>query len=87
MTILLAVLLVLAMFFIAPFLSFGLGWLAGWFIKITIGGFIVKGFDLVGIHIPLESLPLFFAVLNVIAMFFKGISDSAVETIKGIKKK
>ena len=76
MTILLAVLLVILIFFISPFVSFGLGWLVGWFIKITIGSLIVKGFNLVGIHIPIESLPLFFGVLNVIASFFKTLPES-----------
>lgn len=82
MIILVSILLLIAMFFIMPFLAFGGGWLLGWLIKITIGGFIVQGFELVGLHIPLESLPLFFAVLNVVAMFFHSFTGNTLNNKK-----
>lgn len=75
MTILLTIILLTILFFIYPFITFGLGWLLGWVIKITIGGLIVNGFNLVGLHIPLESLPLFFGVLSVVAGFFRNFSE------------
>ena len=56
--------------FVAPFLNFLGGWISGWLIKITIGNMIVSGLSLIGIHIPIESFPLFFGTLNVIAGFF-----------------
>lgn len=82
MIILVSILLLIAMFFIMPFLAFGGGWLLGQLIKITIGGFIVQGFELVGLHIPLESLPLFFAVLNVVAMFFHSVPSNTFNNKK-----
>ena len=53
-----------------PFICFGGGWLIGQLIRLTIGGFIVDGFALVGLNISRESLPLFFGTLSVIASFF-----------------
>ena len=65
-----AVILIIA-FFISPFLHFLGGWIAGWLIKVTIGGFIINGLAIVGLQIPIESLPLFFGTLAVVASFFK----------------
>ncbi len=71
MDLLVAILIVVGAFFIFPFISFMGGWFLGWLIKITIGGSIVNGLALVGLQIPLESLPLFFGTLAVISSFFK----------------
>lgn len=63
-------------FFITPFISFAMGFLVGLIIKITIGANIVAGLGLVGLNIPLNSLPLFFATLTVIASFFNPTPSS-----------
>ena len=63
-------------FFITPFISFAMGFLVGLIIKITIGANIVAGLGLVGLNIPLDSLPLFFATLTVIASFFNTTPSS-----------
>lgn len=81
MMIFITILLVIAAIFIVPILAFGCGWVIGLFIKITIGSFIVEGLKLVGINIPLDSLPLFFAVLNTIAMFFHSYTSAGTSNL------
>ncbi len=54
-----------------PFLYFIGGWVSGLIIKIIIGSSIVKGLSLIGLHLSLNHLPLFFGTLNVIASFFQ----------------
>ena len=65
------ILLIILAFFLAPILSFGIGFLAGLIIKITIGTSIVSGLNLIGLNISLNDLPLFFGTLSIIGDFFK----------------
>ena len=69
-------LLVLAIF-IEPFLLFWLGYFSGWIAKLIIGKYIVAGFALLGITLPLDSIPLFAGVLAWIGSFFKNSSFKA----------
>lgn len=71
MEIIVTILVMIGVFFIMPFISFGLGWLSGWIIQITIGSSIVNGLALIGVNLPLDRLPLFFGTLAIIANFFK----------------
>ena len=54
-----------------PFIEFLGGWITGWLIKITIGPLIASGFALIGFYLPLNSFPLFFGTLAIVAGFFK----------------
>lgn len=65
------ILITIIMFFVLPFINFACGFLAGLIIKVTIGTYIIAGLNLIGLNISLNSLPLFFATLAVIASFFK----------------
>ena len=66
--------LIIIAIFIAPWLSFWLAYFGGWIAKITIGNYIVKGFALLGITLPLNKIPLIAGVLGWIGGFFKNIS-------------
>lgn len=65
------ILLIIIIDIFLPFIEFLGGWITGWLIKITIGTFVTSGFALVGFHLPLDSFPLFFGTLAVVAGFFK----------------
>jgi len=75
MKVIITILVTIVAFFVMPFIYFGLGWLSGWIIQITIGSSIVNGLSLIGINLPLDQLPLFFGTLVIIASFFKTTLD------------
>lgn len=63
--------LLILIFFIAPWVSFWLAYFGGWIAKITIGKYLVSGFKLFGITIPINKIPLVAGVLGWIGGFFK----------------
>ena len=58
--------------FIWPWLSFWVAYFLGWITKITIGKYIVEGFALLNIDLPLNKIPLLAGVLGWIGGFFIG---------------
>lgn len=56
---------------IAPLLIFFGAYLCGIIAKITIGKWLVAGFALLGIEIPLESIPLLAGTLGWIGAYFR----------------
>lgn len=63
--------LVIGVIFIAPWLSFWLAYFGGWVAKIVIGNYLVKGFALFGITMPIDKIPLAAGILGWIGGFFK----------------
>ena len=66
-----AVILLILLVLVSPFVGFCCGWLTGWIIKVTFGATMVKGLGLIGLNIAKESLPLLCGTLGVIGSFFK----------------
>lgn len=65
-----------------PFIGFFLGWGLGWVLNLIIGSWIIDGLSLFGLNISPEMIPLFFAIVGLIASFF-----GASSTIKNIGNK
>lgn len=67
--ILLSVLILFAM----PVISFGLGYLSGWILQITIGDIVTSGLNIVfnTDRFTPEMIPLFCATMGMIGGFFK----------------
>ena len=61
--------------FIAPWINFWLAYFGGWIAKITVGKYIVEGFSLIGIALPLNKIPLLAGTLGWIGGFFKNVSN------------
>ena len=57
-----------------PFLGFFLGWGLGWVLNLIMGTWIIDGLGLFGLNISPEMIPLFFAIVGLIASFF-GINN------------
>ena len=57
--------------FILPWICFWFAYFGGWVTKITIGKYIVEGFSLIGITLPLNKIPLLAGTLGWIGGFFK----------------
>lgn len=70
------VITILLLIFIVPFLSFWLCYFVGWISKIFIGKYLVEGFALVGIDLPLNKIPLLAGCLGWIASFFAHYNNS-----------
>ena len=68
--ILLTFFIIVGLIFIAPIVTFGLSYFAGWLAKITIGGFIVEGFSSLGLTVLRDDIPLIAGVIGWIAGFF-----------------
>ncbi len=66
-----AVILLILIVLVSPFVGFCCGWLTGWIIKVTFGATMVNGLGLLGLNIAKESLPLLCGTLGVIGSFFK----------------
>ena len=67
-------------FFIIPFVSFWLAYLGGWIAKIMIGKYLVEGFDILGITLPIDKVPLIAGVLGWIGGYFKQNTSYNVKT-------
>lgn len=67
---------ILLLIFIVPFLSFWLCYFVGWISKIFIGKYLVEGFALIGINLPLNKIPLLAGCLGWIASFFAHHNNS-----------
>ena len=70
------VILMLITIFIAPWLVFWIAYFTGWITKITIGNYIVNGFNVVGITIAKDQIPLLAGILGWIGSFFTSLSTS-----------
>lgn len=73
-TVLLATIFVLL--FIIPWLSFWTAYFTGWITKIVIGKYLVEGFALLGITLPLDKIPLLAGIFGWIGGFFKTLNTS-----------
>ena len=62
--------------FIWPWLSFWVAYFLGWITKITIGKYIIEGFALLNIDLPLDKVPLLAGVLGWIGGFFTGTKNN-----------
>lgn len=60
---------------IAPWLSFWCSYFVGWISKMLIGKYIVAGFALVNIDLPLDKIPLLAGCLGWIASFFMRVNN------------
>lgn len=60
----------LIVIFVTPWLSFWCSYFVGWLSKIIIGKYLVAGFALVNIDMPLDKIPLFAGCLGWVASFF-----------------
>ena len=69
----LAILGTLLLIFMIPVISFGLGYLTGWILQITIGGTVATGLNMVfnTDRFTPEMIPLFCATMGMIGGFFK----------------
>ena len=52
-------------------LAFGCGWVEGWFLKIFIGDWIVKGLAIFHLNIDKTQIPLMVATINAIAYIIR----------------
>ena len=52
-------------------LSFWCGWVDGWFLKVFIGDWLVKGFTIFHINIDKSQIPLMFATISTVAFFIR----------------
>jgi hypothetical protein len=68
--------LIIVILFIAPWLSFWLAYFGGWVAKVTIGNYIVRALELIGILITKDQIPLLAGGLGWIGGFFKTISTT-----------
>lgn len=71
--IVLAVLGTIAVMFLWPVISFGIGYFTGWVLQITIGGTVAAGLNMIlgeGRFTP-ETIPLFCATMGLIGGFFR----------------
>lgn len=68
-----AILGTLLLIFMIPVISFGLGYLTGWILQITIGGTVATGLNMVfnTNRFTPEMIPLFCATMGMIGGFFK----------------
>lgn len=68
--------LIIIVIFIVPWVSFWLAYFGGWIAKITIGNQLVSAFELIGINISKDSIPLLAGGLGWIGGFFKSYNYS-----------
>lgn len=59
-----------ALLFLGPVVTFGIGFLMGWITKITIGHLIVHAFTAIGLDIGINAIPWIGGLLGWIASFF-----------------
>lgn len=68
-----AIIGIIAIVFVWPVISFGIGFLTGWVLQITIGGTVAEGLNMIfgeGKFTP-EMIPLFCATMGLIGGFFR----------------
>jgi hypothetical protein len=63
--------LALLVVLISPWIHFWLAYFCGWIAKLLIGKYIVEGFALFGIMLPLDKIPLLAGALGWVGSFFK----------------
>ena len=56
--------------FAAPFLQFWIAYFVGWISKLVIGKYLMAGFAILNIDLPLDKIPLVSGCLGWIASFF-----------------
>ena len=70
MTVICTIVLIAITIFIGPWLLFWLAYFGGWIAKIIIGKWLVAGFALLNIDLPLDKIPLLAGTLGWIGGFF-----------------
>ena len=70
-----AICLIILLIFVAPFLTFWLCYFTGWIAKIIIGNYLVAGFSILKIDLPLDKIPLLAGTLGWIGSFFKNLAS------------
>lgn len=64
----------LILLFIAPWFFFWISYFGGWVAKIVIGKYLVEGFGILGITLPLNKIPLIAGCFGWVGGFFKSTS-------------
>lgn len=65
-----AIIMIILILFIMPWLSFWLCYFIGWISKLVIGKHLIEGFALIGLTIPIDKIPLLAGCIGWIASFF-----------------
>ena len=68
-----SVALIVLLIFAVPIIGFGLGYLTGWILQVSIGGAVAEGLNIVfnTDRFTPEMIPLFCATMGMIGGFFK----------------
>ena len=68
-----SVTLIVLLIFAVPIIGFGLGYLTGWILQVSIGGAVAEGLNIVfnTDRFTPEMIPLFCATMGMIGGFFK----------------
>ena len=53
-----------------PFAGFFIGWGLGWILNLIMGSWIIDGLNLFGLNVAPQMIPLFFAMIGLVASFF-----------------
>lgn len=64
------IVLAIVSIFVTPQLFFWLAYFGGWISKLMIGRYIVEGFALLGLTVPIDKIPLIAGVFGWIGGFF-----------------
>ena len=62
--------------FIVPWLTFWLAYFGGWIAKIVIGDYLVKGFALLGLTVPIDKIPLIAGLMGWIGSCLNRVRNS-----------
>lgn len=81
-TVVLLIIIAILGIVLIPFVGFFLGWGLGWVLNLIMGSWIINGLSLFGLNVTPEMIPLFFAIVGLIASFF-----GASSTIKNVGNK
>jgi hypothetical protein len=71
-----AIIAIIIMFILEPFLIFWISYFGGWLAKLMIGSHLIKGLNLLHIAIELNQIPLLAGTLGWIGAFFHNIINS-----------
>lgn len=63
----------LLILFFYPWIAFWLCYFEGWIAKLLIGNYLVEGFAILGITVPIAKIPLIAGLFGWVGGFFKGI--------------